>query len=177
MRNTATNIGQTQQKKSWRPSSAREVLQWLLGRNPGGDKEDHRHACWDVIRASEALSLNLHDDWFDIVYAEMTKPPPRAKTRPGSGSGQPNPGQPNGATTAATAELSARVRARIAEEARVVLLDLMLPTGKTVRDSTREELQHVGGWAHRVAERLRPNQTVAQANLTEAELWRLYRLT
>jgi hypothetical protein len=66
------------------------------------------------------------------------------------------------------------VQARIAKDVSIALLDMVLPSGRTLAASTREELLYAGGWLVDVAGRLAPMQTVAEAGLTEDDLRSLY---
>jgi hypothetical protein len=51
---------------------------------------------------------------------------------------------------------------------------MMLPSGKTLRESTREEIAACGSGLARIAAELRPGQTVAEAGLTEDRRRELY---
>jgi hypothetical protein len=70
-----------------------------------------------------------------------------------------------------------KIREKIAEEAAVVLLDLMMPNGKSLAACTGQEClmlgRQMGGWLRKVGRRLKPNETVGDV-LTESDLRALY---
>jgi hypothetical protein len=51
---------------------------------------------------------------------------------------------------------------------------MVLPSGKALRHSTREELLECGGWMIWVAEELRPGQTPDEAGISEARAREIY---
>lgn len=53
--------------------------------------------------------------------------------------------------------------------ARMVLLDMMLPNGKPLKDSTGKDCKKAGGWLLKVAAQLKPNQVVGKV-LSESDL-------
>lgn len=60
--------------------------------------------------------------------------------------------------------------AEIVEKARkIVLMDLLLPTGKTIKDSTFADLEKCGGWLTRVSKLGKPHQVVGKT-ITEEQL-------
>jgi hypothetical protein len=103
----------------------------------------------------------MFEYWFANNFRSVTMPTPPSTTKSSD-------------VQARTAAIVQQVKAKIAAEVKIALLDMAMPSGKTLADSTAEELQHLGGWALRVADRLQPGQTVAEAGLTEADLQTLY---
>lgn len=75
-------------------------------------------------------------------------------------------------TAAIVRATAAKMRAKLDEK--IELLSMLMPTGKLLRDSTREELIAYDGWMIRVVERMKPNQTVWEAGLSEMQLRELY---
>jgi hypothetical protein len=57
---------------------------------------------------------------------------------------------------------------------RLVLMDWPIYNGKPLGDCTREELSKLGGWLHKVASRLQPQQKVRDG-LTENDLQKIFR--
>jgi hypothetical protein len=76
--------------------------------------------------------------------------------------------------TTKQAELKAWVDHIIATKVNIKLMDMILPSGKTVGDSTHEELAESGGWLIRVAAIVPPGQTTKQAGITEERLVELH---
>jgi len=71
---------------------------------------------------------------------------------------------------AAATRTTERVIKRVTE---IVLMDLLLPNGKTLRDATFKECAQAGGFFHLVAKKGRPLQIVGKT-LTEDDLKTLY---
>ncbi len=68
------------------------------------------------------------------------------------------------------AQVYTKLKSRIAN---VVLLDLMLPSGKTLRESTGAECKRAGGFFDLVASHLKPTQVVDK-HLSESDLRNLW---
>ena len=77
------------------------------------------------------------------------------------------------AQEATAAELTQRVTKAIIAKA-VVLLDMMTPTGKALRDCTGSECRQMGGLYLQIAERVKPTQKVGKV-LGEADVQALYK--
>jgi hypothetical protein len=58
------------------------------------------------------------------------------------------------------AELTHRVEKAIETKAQIILLDLVMPNGKTLRESNRTDCKQAGGWYMKLADRLKGKQTV-----------------
>jgi hypothetical protein len=62
------------------------------------------------------------------------------------------------------AKVKAKVRARIVEKAKMILLDLMLPNGKPLRECTGADCAKLGpamgAWLSRIAGEVKPRQKV-----------------
>ena len=72
------------------------------------------------------------------------------------------------------ADLKASIDVLIKKKIKTALLDLTLPSGKTLRHSTREELLECGGWMIWIAEELHPGQTPDEAGISEARAQEIY---
>lgn len=57
----------------------------------------------------------------------------------------------------------AEAQAFIRRAHRIMLLDLVLPTGKRLRNSTKEEVEATGGWYAELGAKLKPGETVGRA--------------
>jgi len=74
---------------------------------------------------------------------------------------------------ATAAKLTQHVTKAIETKAQIILLDMMTPTGKALRDCTGNECRQMGGWYLQLADRVKPKQKVAAA-LGEADVRNLY---
>lgn len=142
--------------QSWRRANPRELLRRLLDENPNDDKAALFEIFWSEIseEASTDLLKSVAEYWFANNYHSLTG---HAAVRP----------------LARKSEIKALIEKRIIEEARVMLLDMMMPNGKYLAQCTKEECTVFGGWLKAVASKLTPNQEVG-AVLSEDELRAIY---
>jgi len=59
-------------------------------------------------------------------------------------------------------EKESRKKALKAQVQKVVLLDLVMPNGKPLRDCKGKDLTRIGGWAGKLAKMLKPNEIVGK---------------
>ena len=71
------------------------------------------------------------------------------------------------------AEFERIKREYVKREARIMLLDLVQPTGKRLRNSTKEEIEAAGGWLAEIADRLKPGQKVGD-HMKEDEVRQIF---
>lgn len=155
-----------EKRQSWLPTSPRQALERLMSRNPEWTLEELAPAMWEINSSSEMLMREVNDEWLETAYRAALKKR-MANAKPAA----ERPAEPTPADLA-LGVINKGID-RIANE-RVRLLLWRLPNGKMLRDATREELMQLGGWMQRLAARLQPNQTVAEAGISEAELSELY---
>jgi hypothetical protein len=165
MTETQIDTGITGAKRqSWRKANPRDILKRLLDADTELSEDEARNECWEKIHKDEGLLRSVYDYWFDNNYRSLVKPAPT----PGAAQRR------KAAVDAIAQNIGAQIEQKIEARVKIALLDMTLPTGKALRHSTREELTELGGWAARVAEKLAPSQTVAEAGLSEAQLRELY---
>jgi hypothetical protein len=71
------------------------------------------------------------------------------------------------------AKLKKHIDEAIETKAQIMLLDMMTPTGKALRDCTGGECRQMGGLYLQIAERVKPTQKVGKV-LREADVRKLY---
>lgn len=154
--------------QSWKNANPRDLLKTLIDENPSAAKP----ALLAMVR-SELLDERAADMldsvieyWFTNNYHSLVAPVARAPRPPRE--------VVKAAQTAKVAEIKANVQARIQEEARLLLLDLVLPNGKALRDSTGNECAKAGGWFTKIASRIPPGKKVGKV-LSEDQLRSLWR--
>lgn len=143
--------------QSWSGANPRDVLNRIIEAMPGASRESVLAALRDAVKEPAA---ELHLDaiieyWFANNYRALTEP-----RRP-----------PAGPSTAMVAEAKATIKQR-AE--RMVLLDMILPNGKALREATGRDCKRAGGWLRAIAQRIKPNERVGDV-LTESDVRKLYR--
>jgi hypothetical protein len=169
-----TSLGETAagaHRESWQKDFYRVLLKRVVEENPGKTWAEWRGLFRDEVLEEEnadfhrsALNYAAHNGL--IAMFEVVAPKKTGPRRLSDNEKAEREGEVKRAAQLIDAKLNERVKIR--------LLELVLESDKTVRDSTREELIAHGGWALRVAEKLQPGQTVGDAGLTEADLRVLY---
>jgi len=148
-------------RQSYASSNPRDVL--LKVAKQLDDEGEIREKCWLVVANDQNMLRTIYDYWFQNNYRSLAlKEPRRKRTRK--------------EIKAAVEKLQSQITTRVEREVKIRLLDMIMPSGKPLSNSSREELLISSSWTMRIAERLRPGQTVADAGLTEEELQRLYTL-
>jgi hypothetical protein len=106
--------------------------------------------------------------WFGPAYSRLTAPEPDPKAQAE---------QRDRRKAEERALVEAKKAAGQARMAKIVLLDMVLPHGKSLKDSTGRECAQlgpqIGDWLNRVAGEVRPTQVVGKV-LSEERLQELY---
>lgn len=121
---------------------------------------EHLFRKWcDIVRDDDDyLSAALHHAFTNInttLERDENKTPPTAKQ-----------------TAERRASEQAKVSALKERVAKIVLMNIMLPTGKLLRESTFADCKKAGGWFAKVAAKGKPNQVVGRT-LSEVDLQKL----
>lgn len=181
-------------RQSWKRANPRDVLKRIIDDNPGMTEGDIQERCWHILQSDQQQLRTIFEYWFANNYRSLTLPSsPRSPTAakaassgsavPAASSASPSParGASSDTSTLAAAidkKLDDHIEEKVKLRVTIVLRHMMLPHGKTVAQSTREELLEIGtdlhGFTQRVAERLAPGQTVDEAGLSEEDLKVLY---
>jgi hypothetical protein len=135
-------------RSTWRDEAhLRGLLLRLITRHPDATRDQLEALYLDKAKRTDALVDEALRRAFDNDLAQMQKSPRAAHQRVAA------------ADVAAASE-------RLAS---VVLLDLVQPNGKKLRDCTGKECRQVGGWLIKVADRI-GNRGVVGRKLSEAEV-------
>ena len=140
-----------------------DVFREALLANPDGSRKEAQDAFVDAMRSNPIYLEKLAVDYFvrmSAVYA--VKKVPHGNTFGRVGDKRTKRDEASQRTQAAFSDLKAKMRA-------VILLDLALPNGKLLRQSTGTECAKAGGFFAEVAKHIKPTQTVDR-HLSEAEL-------
>jgi hypothetical protein len=166
MRETQTDTGVTGAKRqSWRRANPRDVLKRLIDKNPDLDEAQAEIEVWDIVHRDISQMRTIFEYWFVNNYRSLVKPWPR----------KPQTAERDRAETERAARaINEKIEEKIETKVNIRLLDMILPNGKQLRHSIREELVEFGGWMQRVAAKLLPHQSVAEAGISEDELRALY---
>lgn len=150
-------------RQSWSSANPRERLQKIMTRYPFESYEEIERRFFDDVIDEPALIEVIIKYWCANNYHSLKA----AKRTPRDAAATKAP-------TAATVEqIKENLKARIREEAQIMLLDMALPNGKTLRDSTFGYCTRLGGGLSRIGAKGKPGQIVGK-HLSETEVRKLY---
>jgi hypothetical protein len=157
MLNSQVNMAMTgaTQRRSRRPATPREALAAIVLRSPGKDGGELLQEFQELARSNESYLSSIIEEWFRNAYRSLTRP-----------------SRSVGASELRQKEFSRvkeTVRANIKFKANVVLMDIVLPTGKKLRDSTGSDCRYAGGWLTQIAKVVGPTQLVGRV-MSESDL-------
>lgn len=149
-------------RATWRSTNPRELLSRIIA--AGGDDATWRALFWDEI----ADSNNGHKDpqwdqlfaiaqyWLDLNIRAVA--PRSARTS---------------AASKPAAEIKEQIVKRIEQEAKLILLDLMMPNGKTLGQCTGQDCRRMGGWVLKIAKAV-PTKSKVSDVLSETQVRKLW---
>lgn len=151
--------------QSFAPANPRETLLTIMDQNPKVPRESLLSLVSDALQEPENLAqlLTVIEYWFintlrSIEVLEQQVPGAKSVVRE--------------ITKRATARAAGHVKTVILEEAKIELLKMAMPNGKTLGECTGKECQRFGGWLYQVGQRA-GSRKVGQV-MTEASLRELY---
>jgi hypothetical protein len=158
--------------QSWRAANPREVLKEILSENQVSDRAIIFSAFHERMRQDDADDYleSIIDYWLANNYYALVGPAPvRPYARKAGSSSE--------TINAVAGNIETQLRKKIQEQAKIMLLEMVLPNGKALKDCTGNECQEMsarlGPWLAAVAERVQPTQLVGDA-LTEDQVRDLY---
>jgi hypothetical protein len=156
-------------RATWDDDDPRPVAMRIIGAHPTASEADCFDMFWgELLEAvlgrtieTEAPALkSMSRYWFHNVWIA-------AHARPASAHAL---GRTRTAMEKATTEqLRSGLKTRVQYEAGLLLLDLTMPNDKPLRDCTREDCLHFGGWLTKLANKIPPKKTVSEV-LTEQQV-------
>lgn len=155
--------------QSWKKSNPRDLLKRVIDDNPAMDKPALLAALRHELLADDGIDYldAVIEYWFANNYHSLVEM--RAAQKP-----QTSLIAAKAAKQAKVEAIKEKVQTRIREEAQMILLDMILPTGKALRDSTGKDCAKAGGWFAKLAEQVKPNQTVG-AVMSEDQVRKLWK--
>lgn len=139
-------------RRSWQTSNIRAAIKEIVDSMPGASEEVLKEAFFRCLDNDRELALAVYDyAWANGLWALVR--PPRV---------------PKGRLQNSLRDTRQMVRGAI----QLKCLDFILPTGKSLRDSTGSECRKAGGWLSKIAEKVGARQKVGDA-LSETQVRRL----
>lgn len=148
--------------QSWASANPRDLLKRIIDDNPGADEKTLLSILNGRLRGEEGEALldSVVEYWFANNYRSIIHQPRRSPAH----------------TAAAVLEraqltevIKEKVKHRIHREANLILMDLVLPNGKQLRDATFADCIAAGGFFSKVGQHGKPNQIVGKV-FTEEQL-------
>lgn len=168
---TQLDVGERGAKRqSWHRANPRDLLKRIIEANPGAAEAQLQKLFLRTLKDEEDEYFEtIVDYWFGNNYRSLVHPVghPPSRSKP--------------AHAAALKETSAIVKeaviGHVNRKATLLLLDLVLPTGKKLRNSTGADIADlatkIGGWFVLIAEKVNPGQKVGDV-LSEEQVRALY---
>lgn len=145
-------------RQSYRKASPRDLLKRVMEENARANEQKLQKIFADSVRQDEDYIDAIIEYWFANNYRSLVHKPPQA-------------------TQAVKAERAARVevvkKTIKAAATRMVLLEMILPNGKPLKDCTGKDCAKAGGWLAAIAGKVKPAQKVGLV-LSEEDIWGLF---
>jgi hypothetical protein len=171
------NEGTTGAKRAtWRSVNPRELMRKIIDEHPPGaegptaqDEQQWRQLFWEEVQESR-LHLRAAIEWFAQAAINAIV---EAKSRR-SDQQVARQSEREAATTQAAQAIKQTIREHIEKEAQILLLDLLMPNGKTLARCTGAECRTFGGWLAKIANKVPAKKLVGDV-LNETEVRKLWR--
>lgn len=151
-------------RQSFHEASPRGLLMKLMGVNPNMPESNllrlFREKVKEATDEGDDYISPIIEYWFAPNYKSLLnlqRPPAKRQAA-------------KAARKAEIDEIKSTVKERIA---RMVLLDVVLPNGKRLRDCTGKECAKAGGWFAKIAGKVKPTEIVGKV-LSETQVRSLY---
>ncbi|MUO30825.1 MULTISPECIES: hypothetical protein [Rhizobium/Agrobacterium group] len=146
--------------QSWKRYNPRELLIRVMDDHAGADKQAILSALRDALLLDDGPDYldAIIEYWFSNNYNSIVTRPSLTVERKTTVS-----------LKARADTLKAKVKAKIIEEAKMILMDMIMPNGKPLRDCTARDCEAAGGWLQSLASLVPPDEKVGSA-LTENDV-------
>ena len=151
-------------RQTWRKGNPRSLLETIIAKNPKADEKKIHELFWREIEGDPMLLRACVEYWLDNNFHSLTREIaglPKSVNKPAK------------QTVAAVTKTKALIKERITHEARVILLDLVMPNSKRLGDCTGTECTKIGGWLSQLAKKVPPTKTVGET-LSEQQVFDIW---
>jgi hypothetical protein len=154
-------------RATYRGTNPRPLLKQIMEKSK--DEKVWRDTFWTDVEDDKDYLRAIVDYWLDnnIRSILMENSPESATAR-----GQ-NAQKARQKTKQTTEQVKQAVQTRVRQEAKIILLQMIMPNGKHLGDCTGNDCRHFGGWYAALAKKIPPNATVA-ATMSEREVVALW---
>lgn len=161
-----THLGASSAKRAtWRDTDTRPLLRQIFDANPNASDHELFRLLWLEVRDDPDHLQSIVQYWFDLAMVAIRRPPQRRATSP---SIAPADYQQK------IAEAKTGIRRRIVSEAKIILLELLMPNGKRLGNCTGHECKQFGGWFAAIAKKV-PARKIVVDVLSQQELFEIWK--
>jgi hypothetical protein len=150
-------------RASWRKANPRELIMRIMRENPSADETTLRELFWREVRNDEDYQRVLSEYFLDHVFKSLHDSESRKRSSK----------QAKEAARERAHSVKRQLKARVQEEAKLILLDLLMPNGKTLRNCTGADCECFGGWFTRLAKHVPAKKLVGDV-LNERDVRKLW---
>lgn len=141
--------------QSWSKSNPREILLGVINKMPGRERQEIFDEFWEKVKLDEAILMTIAGYWFtNNYYSLLDESGTRKKLNPLN-----------------IDEIKKTIKRRAAA---IIFLDMVLPTGKKLRNSTGRECSKAGGLFLAIAKKVKPTDIVGR-KLSEADVKKIFK--
>jgi hypothetical protein len=155
-------------RPTWRTVNPRALLKTTILANKNASNTELRELYWKEVEDDKNHLRAIVESFLDNNMRSMMMPVPAARSPAKSSNGA------SVAKTEAVAKIKQKLQERVNYEAKIALLELVMPNNKVLGDCTGPECKKFGGWFANLAKRVPRNKTVAQT-LSEEQVRKLYK--
>jgi uncharacterized protein YfaP (DUF2135 family) len=154
--------------QSWKSANPRDILKRLMEENPRMEKPALLAALRHELLSEDRIEYldAVIEYWFSNNYHSLVAPRVSAT--------RPSPAVAKAAKQEKIAAIRQKVERHIEEKVEARLLDFIMPSGKTLRDSTGADCAKAGGWLTKIAGKVNARQRVGNV-LSEEQVRKLFK--
>jgi hypothetical protein len=158
-------------RATWRDANPRKLLQDIIEANPNGPETLWRKLFWERVESDDDQIQAIVAYWLDnhVRYIQDHGPDTKQETAKKGPAAQAAEQK----TETVKENVKSTLREHIVREARVILLEIMMPNGKKLAQCTGADCKNFGGWLTAVATKVPAKKKVADI-LSEAEVRKLW---
>jgi hypothetical protein len=157
-------------RQSFHDASPRGLLEKVVRQHPNADQDELEEAHWELM-VKQIKAGNL--EFVKAMHAYWFAPNLRSLIRFSEQQRNLKRNQAKASAIATAKAASTKAKSVFESITRIVILDLVLPNGKKLRDCTGKDCAKAGGLYAKIAGRVKPNQIVGQV-LTEDQIRKMW---
>jgi hypothetical protein len=152
-------------RATWRKINPREHLNKIVEDNPTGPETRWRELFHEFLETEPDASGAVVEYWLDNnIRSLLGKEASRKRTKRKTDESE---------TRTEAENLRRKIRDKVAREAQIIVLDLLMPNGKPLGQCTGADCGRFGGWLSALAKTVPPRKKVADV-LSEGEARKLW---